>query len=334
MPRSRKSARTPPPSPTPAEELTAYHRRQAQRTQEILDQLKSATAIFDGARPTKKTTYENGAHVTVRSWGQEVADASNDLRQLTAERVEKEMGTPPTPEQLASYRADRIIAICRHVADRAGPAKDGEMSEWYGRPCAESLIRYALEVNGRAAIVQELELLHPDAYREVAEDIDYNLGWLVEKCVRAPAQQRVDELQRELEIFRGEIHARRYGRPVLIAGVKGQPPSTPDASEGLVLISGGFSYGGLPYDLTGHPLHMLQALIAAHHHRCSLGQLRDALKVDDAHVEFPDQVVKDTAKKLKNALAIAVKTTHPSSELNPISSTGKGADLTYKLNLP
>jgi hypothetical protein len=101
----------------------------------------------------------------------------------------------------------------------------------------------------------------------------------------------------------------------------------------LALIAGGFAYYGRAHDLTGRPRDMLEALLEAPFRRCRASDVRKALDVDDEAVDRPEQVVKDTAKMLRNALNKAVKDAGKSCE-NPLRSLGRGKDLTYILDVP
>jgi hypothetical protein len=116
-------------------------------------------------------------------------------------------------------------------------------------------------------------------------------------------------------------------------------PATPRAarrskqpSQKIELVPGGFSFKGKVHDLTGKPRDMLSALLQARFHRCTVDQLRAAIRVDDDAVNFPEEVVKDTAKILRQALKAARKAAHLSVK-NPLPSSGRGKDLTYILEM-
>ena len=118
--------------------------------------------------------------------------------------------------------------------------------------------------------------------------------------------------------------------------LKGRPvPPRPWDSEpaSLTLISAGFVYRGKVHNLAGKPLKMLEALLASRWKRCSVADLIRDLEIDEDEVEFPEQAVKDTARKLRKALRRAVEAAGLSTA-NPLPSEGRGADLTYRLALP
>jgi hypothetical protein len=102
---------------------------------------------------------------------------------------------------------------------------------------------------------------------------------------------------------------------------------------GLRLAPGGFLYGGQFHNLTGRPLQMLTALLDAPFGRMTADELRKVMAVDDEAVEFPEQVVKDAAKALRASLRQAAEAIGRPVD-NPLPSSGRGADLTYSLNMP
>jgi hypothetical protein len=114
--------------------------------------------------------------------------------------------------------------------------------------------------------------------------------------------------------------------------VRGQLPGSAPGND-LVLVPGGFQYRQKTYDLTGRPLQMLTAILNTNHHRCTRDELRRLIGVDDTAVTFPEQVVLDTAKELRAALRKAVEDAGLDCN-NPLPSTGRGADLTYRLAMP
>jgi hypothetical protein len=105
------------------------------------------------------------------------------------------------------------------------------------------------------------------------------------------------------------------------------------SAANVELIPGGFLYKGKTHDLTGRPLEMLKALLKSCYLRLSASEVREALRVDDETVEFPEQVIKDTASELRLKLRKAVADAGLKCD-NPLPSLGKGKDLTYKLDLP
>jgi hypothetical protein len=105
------------------------------------------------------------------------------------------------------------------------------------------------------------------------------------------------------------------------------------AATALELIAGGFALHGKTHDLTGRPRAILEALLGARYHRCTADGLRELLKIDDEAVNNPVQVVKDAVNDLKTAPIQAAKDDEVSWD-GPITSTGKGKDLTYILTMP
>jgi hypothetical protein len=118
------------------------------------------------------------------------------------------------------------------------------------------------------------------------------------------------------------------------AAVQSAGPTAPDtAGDGLELVPAGFAFKGQVYDLTGKPRDMLAALLNARHRRCTVEDLRGALDVDDEAVNYPEQVIRDTAKALRQALRRAAKAARLRCT-NPLPSKGKGKDLAYILAMP
>jgi DNA-binding response OmpR family regulator len=106
-----------------------------------------------------------------------------------------------------------------------------------------------------------------------------------------------------------------------------------DKAEGplsLCMAPAGFFLGNQVHDLTGRPRDMLQRLLEAPHRRCTAAELRKSMDVDDESVDSPEQVIKDTAKKLRHSLKKALMAAGRSVE-NPLPSKGKGKDLSYIL---
>jgi hypothetical protein len=164
------------------------------------------------------------------------------------------------------------------------------------------------EKRGNQAIVQTLSELWRRDWRLVM-DVCYLLEDALRKVVNGPSEMQ-DHSTAEEE----------------------RPPDRAPELQGLELIPGGFSYRGTAHELTGRPLKMLKALLAAKHHRLTTDQLRERMEIDDAEVCFPEQVVKDAAKELRKALKSAAALAGESGK-NHLTSTGRGADLTYILNI-
>jgi hypothetical protein len=102
----------------------------------------------------------------------------------------------------------------------------------------------------------------------------------------------------------------------------------------LVVVAGGYTYRGQTYPLTGRALAMLRTLLAARCRRASVAELLSALAVGDAtRVDWPEQVIKDTAKKLRKSLRKAVRKAGQTCP-DPLPSRGRGEELTYELAMP
>jgi len=121
--------------------------------------------------------------------------------------------------------------------------------------------------------------------------------------------------------------------PALRAMLTMTVPKPPTRIAGLALAAGGFVFGERVYDLSDRPRDMLKVLLNSRHRRCTVSFLREAMKIDEESVTFPEQVVKDAAKALRAALKQAASAVGYQCD-NPLPSTGKGADLTYSLAIP
>jgi hypothetical protein len=119
-------------------------------------------------------------------------------------------------------------------------------------------------------------------------------------------------------------------------GLRDHLGSPPPAN--LEIIAGGFAYRGKTYDLAGRSFQMLRALFDAKHHRMSRNDLRTQLSVNDDHVNYPDQVIADTAKSLRKALRKALEETgeleRDGKTIDPLPSYDEGKNLAYGLNMP
>jgi hypothetical protein len=76
---------------------------------------------------------------------------------------------------------------------------------------------------------------------------------------------------------------------------------------------------------------MLEVLLASRGRRATADGLRREMRIDDESVDNPEQVVKDTASALRDALRKAA-CLRPRGR-NPLPSTGRGRDLAYHLAL-
>jgi hypothetical protein len=106
--------------------------------------------------------------------------------------------------------------------------------------------------------------------------------------------------------------------------------SSPDGGE-LALVPGGYTLGDRRHSLTGRPLALLRALLAAPGRCATAEQLRKSMGVDDEAVTYPDQVIRDAAGDLRASLREAAGLAW---DQDPLPSEGRGADLAYRLDLP
>jgi hypothetical protein len=111
------------------------------------------------------------------------------------------------------------------------------------------------------------------------------------------------------------------------AEMKGFP-----VSGRLKVVPGGFSYRGRTHNLVGRPLAMLVALLGSPLRRLGVDELRSAMGIDDEAVMWPDQVIRDTAAKLRKALKRAASEVGLATD-HPLTRVGRGADLTYELRM-
>jgi hypothetical protein len=200
--------------------------------------------------------------------------------------------------------------------------------------------------NGAAACLRDwlLRLRHGDAAGW--GDASAAGGW-----PRGPAAERTDALDDELR--RLGLIVEDLGREVVFAPADGEgtsaaevitavrlygepaPPGPPDPEcrNGLTLASGGYTYRGRRYDLSGRPLAMLRALLASRTQCRTADELCKDMGIDDGYVNFPKQVVMDAARRLRKSLSRAAKDAGEACEA-PLPSTGRGADLAYELAMP
>jgi hypothetical protein len=114
----------------------------------------------------------------------------------------------------------------------------------------------------------------------------------------------------------------------VLAGEANAPPGAP-----ATLVPGGFKYRGLRHDLTGRPLALLRALLESREGAVTAADLRKALDINDEDVNFPEQVIRDTAGRLRKELRRACAAAGQPCP-DPLPSTGRGDDLTYRLAMP
>jgi hypothetical protein len=102
----------------------------------------------------------------------------------------------------------------------------------------------------------------------------------------------------------------------------------------IELTPGGFILGGKFNSLAGRPFQILHAILEARHKAATVDQLRQALRINDESWAFhPEQVIKDAASDLRAALRTAAKKAKVACPPDPLPSTGKGAELSYRLAL-
>jgi hypothetical protein len=112
------------------------------------------------------------------------------------------------------------------------------------------------------------------------------------------------------------------------------PPGGPQVG-GLALTAFGFSLDDVSFALSTRPRDMLKILMESKHRDATADRLRQGMRVDDeAGAIYPEQVVKDTAKRLRKALREAGRKVRGDDfPDNPLPSTGRKADLAYRLAL-
>jgi hypothetical protein len=152
---------------------------------------------------------------------------------------------------------------------------------------------------------------------------------------------RFVELARQYQAVYKAAHPEEAAAPAAPPVEPAAPPSNPVAAQptetpappAVALIPGGYTYRGRIYDLTGRPRAMLAALLGASYHRLTVEDLRTQLEIDDETVDYPDQVIRDTAAQLRASLRAALRAVGLPEE-DPVPSIGRGEDLTYTLRLP
>src|SRR5262249_10767906 len=125
---------------------------------------------------------------------------------------------------------------------------------------------------------------------------------------------------------------------IFIHGLSGEGaglPGTQVVVSGTAVIEladGGFALHGAFFPLTGRPLAMLRVLLKSFHRSATADHLREEMKINDQEVTYPEQVILDTASKLRAALTEAARAAGLEVK-NPLPSVGSGEDLTYRLGL-
>jgi hypothetical protein len=105
----------------------------------------------------------------------------------------------------------------------------------------------------------------------------------------------------------------------------------PKQSEPPVIVI--LTDDGPPVDVRGRPLAMLKALLTTQDERCTVNDLRKAMNIDEEAVSYPEQVIRDTAKRLRTALKRAWEAARQEIT-DPLPSIGRGGELTYALRHP
>jgi hypothetical protein len=78
---------------------------------------------------------------------------------------------------------------------------------------------------------------------------------------------------------------------------------------------------------------MLRELLGTRDRRLTVDILRSRMNINDEFVDYPERVIRDTAKNLRKSLKKAIRGAGLNCD-DPLPSVGRGADLTYKLELP
>lgn len=107
-----------------------------------------------------------------------------------------------------------------------------------------------------------------------------------------------------------------------------------EADDIIEIVPTGFRLaGGAIESLTGKALAMLRELVAARDYRLSHADILRKVWPDGEVLSSPEQAVKDAATKLRRALREALQRMGIKRPVNPLPSVGRGADLTYQLDL-
>jgi hypothetical protein len=128
---------------------------------------------------------------------------------------------------------------------------------------------------------------------------------------------------------------------------RGEPTTGPEALQALddlaacleektpiEIVPAGFRLdGGKVENLAGKPLAMLKVLLATSDGRLKAKDIRARVWPNNV-LTNPEQAVKDTAKKLRQALRQALRRLGVRAPGDPLPSAGRGQELTYRLCLP
>jgi hypothetical protein len=176
----------------------------------------------------------------------------------------------------------------------------------------------------------------PVGYISLEAPLEMHLNGLLSVLGDTARAKGRAERQQAAESERADRAERRVER-MLAAGRDedgpGTVPPAPPQHESLTILPGGFRYAGRRHDLTGRPLDMLRALLESTDGSLTADELRVKMRVSDESVDYPEQVVRDTARRLRRALRRACAAAgRPCAD--PLPSTGRRDDLTYRLAMP
>jgi hypothetical protein len=130
------------------------------------------------------------------------------------------------------------------------------------------------------------------------------------------------------------VHA-AWGPVKMMLADTDKPNPLADETEAplIELVPAGFRLAGGPVEeMTGKPLAVLRALYGATGWRLTAEQIISDVWPDEDAVSYPQQALKDAASALRQALREAIRR-RGKIPGNPLPSRGKGADLTYRLDL-
>ncbi|GIW81481.1 MAG: hypothetical protein KatS3mg105_4406 [Gemmatales bacterium] len=124
---------------------------------------------------------------------------------------------------------------------------------------------------------------------------------------------------------------RQQQQAQLQAEQESRKPTAEDAKRPIEATPSGFILNGRHYSLTGKPLAVLNVLLASQRREAKADTIYEKCWPDDT-ADNPRQVVLNAVTQLRKALQKAMR--RQGIKQDPITSTGKGKDLTYRLNLP
>jgi hypothetical protein len=209
-------------------------------------------------------------------------------------------------KRLAAASQRAINAARRPQAESESQATDGPRP-WSGRNVDLPAIQQRIDQEDPTPLDVPPVYVEPEGY---------DAGWALDDKRRLAFHWAV-----AMRVFSRLIDANEQAGPL--------PAEQPLASLGLA--PGGFTLGGKRHSLTGRPLEMLRVLLASPDHTATADHLRKEMGVNDEAVTYPEQVIRDTAKKLRAALRGAAEAAGRACPPDPLPSTGRGRDLTYRL---